>query len=163
MSKSSFEANRETERAYHQMRISASQNVRTIGDSVLYDMGVLDSKSSALLQFISIVLVALTFALGLVDGSAPFAHWIRVGILFFLASFSLAAWIDLRCLWSMSPTQVVSLASEAKYEEAILQEVGQRREKYVISLRITEATFVLLIPFILVWILMAVRMAHPVW
>lgn len=160
---SEFEANRETERAYHQMRIASSQNMRTIGDSVLYDMAVLDSKSSALLQFISVVLVALTFALGFVDGAAPFAHWIRVDVFPFMTSFSLAAWVDLRCLNSMSPTRVISLASEAEYEDVILQEISQRREKYVIALRITEATFILLIPFILLWILMTVRAAHPMF
>jgi hypothetical protein len=157
----SFESIRERERAYHLRRIASSQNMRTIGDSVIYDMAVLDSKSSALLQFISVVLVALTFALGFVDGAMPFAHWIRVGVFSFMTSFALAAWIDLRCLNSMSPAQFGSVASDAEYENAMLQEVAQRREKYVISLRITEATFVLLIPFILVWIMMIMRLAHP--
>jgi hypothetical protein len=156
-----YEDNRESERAYHQMRIASSQNMRTIGDSVTYDMAALDSKSSALLQFISVVLVALTFALGFVDSGNPYAHWIRVGVFFFMTSFALAAWVDLRCLNSISPTRVVSLASQAEYEDHILQEIAQRREKYLISLRITEATFILLIPFILLWVLMTVREAPP--
>lgn len=162
MQQSELVAGRERERAYHRMRIASSQNMRTIGDSVLYDMAALDSKSAALLQFISIVLVALTFALGFVDGGADYAHWIRAGVFFFMACFSLAAWVDLRCLRSMSPTQVVSLASEAEYEDVILQEIAHRREKYSISLRITEATFILLIPFIVTWIFMTVKEAHPV-
>jgi hypothetical protein len=153
-------ARREKERAFHEMRISASQNVRTIGDSVLYDMGVLDSKSSALLQFISVVLVALTFALGFVDGGADYAHWIRAGVFCFMASFALAAWVDLRCLRSMSPERVISLNTATDYENEILHEIAQRREKYVIALRITEATFILLIPFILLWITVSVRAAH---
>lgn len=136
--------------------------MRTIGDSVLYDMSVLDSKSAALLQFISIILVALTFALSFVDAAAAYAHWIRAGVFFFMACFAFAAWVDLRCLWSMSPTRVVLLSSEAEYEDVILQEIAQRREKYFISLRITEATFILLIPFIVLWVLVTLRAAHPI-
>lgn len=158
---SEIEANREKERAYHQMRIAVSQNTRTISDSVLYDMSALDSKSSALLQFISIVLVALTFALGIVDDRQAYAHWIRAGVFFFMTCFAFAAWIDLRCLRSISPARVVSLASETEYEDVILQEVAQRREKYLVSLRITEATFIMLIPFIILWIFMTLRVAHP--
>lgn len=158
----SSDAKRETERAYHHMRIASSQNMRTIGDSILYDMSVLDSKSAALLQFISIVLVALTFALGFVDDRAAYAHWIRAGVFFFMACFAFAAWVDLRCLRAVSPARVVSLASEAEYEEVILQEIAQRREKYLKSLRITEATFILIIPFIIFWVFMTLRAAHPI-
>jgi hypothetical protein len=156
-----IEASRDKERAYHEMRISSSQNMRTVSDSVLYDMSALDSKSSALLQFISIVLVALTFALGFVDGTVAYAHWIRTGVFFFMICFAFAAWVDLRCLRSISPARIVSLASEIEYEDVILQEVAQRREKYLVSLRITEATFILLIPFIILWILLTLRAAHP--
>lgn len=70
----SFNDTSESERNYHLLRISASQSINSITDSVLHDMGVLDSKSAALLQFISVVLAALTFALGLVDATAPYAH-----------------------------------------------------------------------------------------
>ena len=76
----SFNDTSESERNYHLLRISASQSINSITDSVLHDMGVLDSKSAALLQFISVVLAALTFALGLVDATAPYAHYIRVAI-----------------------------------------------------------------------------------
>ena len=38
------------ERGYHLLRISASQNINSITDSVLHDMAVLDSKSAALLE-----------------------------------------------------------------------------------------------------------------
>ena len=106
------------------------------------------------------VLVALTFALGFVDGGADYAHWIRAGVFCFMASFALAAWVDLRCLRSMSPERVISLNTATDYENEILHEIAQRREKYVIALRITEATFILLIPFILLWITVSVRAAH---
>jgi hypothetical protein len=41
----SFNDTSETERNYHLLRISASQSINSITDSVLHDMGVLDSKT----------------------------------------------------------------------------------------------------------------------
>ncbi len=152
-----FQDSREHERAYHQIRIAASQSVQTIGDSVLYDMAVLDSKSAALLQFISVVLAALTFSLSLVDRSTPYAQFIRAGILLFMALFAFSAWVDLRCLKSMGPARLVHMQSTQEYEDVILTEISARREKYLLALRITETTFLLLLPFVIFWMTTSFR------
>ena len=147
----------EFERSYHLLRISASQNINNITDSVLNDMNVLFSKSAALLQFISVVLAALTFALGLVDSSMPYAHYIHVGILIFIACFATAAWIALRCLYSMGTRDFDARGSVTDYEEALLAEITKRRENYEFSLNIARNGFFLLMPFSLIWFLMSAR------
>jgi hypothetical protein len=147
-----YRDSRERERAFHHVRIATSQSVQTIVDSVLHDMAVLDSKSSALLQFISVVLAALTFALGLVDDSAPFAHHVRAGIFAFMCIFGLAAWIDLRCLRSLGPSPRIQ--SSADFENEMLSEISRRRERYKLAMRITETTFSLLALFVIVWLLL---------
>jgi hypothetical protein len=143
------------ERSYHQLRISASHNINNITDSVLNDMNVLISKSAALLQFISVVLAALTFALGLVDLSAPYAHYVQAAIFIYIACFSTAAWIDLRCLYSMGARDFDVYGSVEDYEAALLTEIAKRRENYEISLRLARNGFFLLMPFLLIWILLA--------
>lgn len=155
-----FRDSREHERAFHKIRIASSQSVQTISDSVLHDMAVLDSKSAALLQFISVVLAALTFSLGLIDGAAPFAHVIRAGVFLFMAAFGLAAWIDLRCLRSMGPARMIYMQSTAEFENEMLTEISQRRDKYLLALRITETTFILLALFAVLWLVLAARGAH---
>jgi len=147
------------ERGYHLLRISASQNINSITDSVLHDMAVLDSKSAALLQFISVVLAALTFALGLVDSSASYAHYIHAGILIFIAFFGSAAWIDLRCLYAMGTADFTTSESVAAYEATLMDEIAKRRQHYGRALHITQTSFVLLMPFLLAWLLLAARMS----
>ena len=153
----SFRDTSEFERGYHLIRISASQNFNSITDSVLHDMSVLDSKSAALLQFISVVLAALTFALGLIDSSASYAHFIRAAIFIYIASFGAAAWIALRCLYAMGTGNFILKENVPAYEEALLIEIAKRRQKYENALHITETTFILLMPFILIWLLLATR------
>ncbi len=139
-----FGESRERERAYHNIRIASSQSVKTIVDSVMHDMAVLDSKSAALLQFISVVLAALTFALGVVGESAPFAHLIRGGLFLFMGVFGVAAWIDLRCLRSLGPSRAHDVQPGDDFDNALLTEISQRRRMYQLALRITEMTFTLL-------------------
>ena len=153
----SFNDTSKSERNYHLLRISASQSINSITDSVLHDMGVLDSKSAALLQFISVVLAALTFALGLVDASAPYAHYIRVAIVLYIAAFASAAWIDLRCLYAMGVGSFLQHESVTDYETALLSEIAKRRQNYERALHITQNSFILLMPFLLLWLLLAMR------
>lgn len=152
-----YRDSRERERAFHHVRIASSQSVQTIVDSVLHDMAVLDSKSAALLQFISVVLAALTFALGLVDEGAPFAHLVRGAIFAFMGVFGLAAWIDLRCLRSLGPSR--ELQSTSAFEDAMLTEISERRERYRFALRIVETSFALLALLAIVWVAL-LRGAH---
>lgn len=151
----------EFERSYHLLRISACENINNITDSVLNDMNVLISKSAALLQFISVVLAALTFSLSLVDASAPYAHYIRAGILIFIACFATAAWVDMRCLYSMGARDVDVRGSVADYEKALLNEITKRRENYGFALHLSLNSFMLLMPFVLVWTLLAARASIP--
>jgi len=148
-----FRDKQSDERTFHEVRIASSQSVTTIVDSILHDMAVLDSKSAALLQFISVVLAALTFGLGIVDQSAAFAHILRAGIFTFMVVFGLAAWIDLGCLRSMGPSRVIHLRSHDEFESEMLLEIATRREKYLLALRITEVTFSLLAAFVTLWFL----------
>jgi len=141
---------RERERAFHNLRIASCRNVQTIIDSVLHDMAVLDAKSAALLQFISVVLAALTFTLGFLNEAAPYAHFTRGGIFLFMGIFGLAAWLDLRCLRSLGPSSAVHVQSNASFENEMLSEISRRRESYRLALRITEITFSLLAVVIIV-------------
>lgn len=150
-----FRDNREHERAFHKIRIASSGGALTISDSILHDMATLDSKSAALLQFISVVLAALTFSLGLVDGAATYAHVVRVGIFGFMGVFGFAAWVDLRCLKVLGPERTVCLHSADEFENVMLTEISERRERYFLSLRITEYAFILLAGFIVFWLLIA--------
>lgn len=159
----SFRDSGEHERAFHKLRIASSGSLQTISDSVLHDMAALDSKSAALLQFISVVLAALTFSLGLIDGAASYAHLIRVGVFIFMGVFGYAAWVDLRCLKSLGPARLIYLQSPDEFEAAILDEISQRRDKYLLALRITETTFLLLAIFIVLWLLIAARAHALVW
>ena len=145
------------ERSYHLLRVSSSQNINNITDSVLNDMNVLISKSAALLQFISVVLAALTFSLSLVDASASYAHYVRAAILIYIAFFATAAWIDLRCLYSMGAKNFDVRGSATDYESALLTEIAKRRRHYEISLVIARNGFFLLMPFLLIWILLAAQ------
>lgn len=147
----------EFERSYHQLRIAASQNINNLTDSVLNDMNVLISKSASLLQFISVVLAALTFSLGLVDLSAPYAHYVQAAIFIYIACFSTAAWIDLRCLYSMGARDFDVRGSVEDYEAALLTEIAKRRKNYEISLSLARNGFFLLMPFLLIWILLAAQ------
>ncbi len=148
-----FHDSREHERAFHRIRIASSGNAQSICDSVMHDMAALDSKSAALLQFISVVLAALTFSLGLIDGGAPHAHIVRAGIFAFMGIFGFAAWVDLRCLKSIGPARILFLQSTEEFEDVMLTEISERRERYLLSLRITEIAFITLSLFIFLWLL----------
>lgn len=155
-----FQETTESERTMHTLRVAASHSIPTISDSVMHDMGVLDSKSSALLTFISVVLASLTFSLGLFDGGEPFTHVIRTGIFFFMAVFGFAAWIDLRCLRTIGPAHFINMETTSELENVMLSEISQRRAKYLLSLKITEISFILLALFVLSWLLLSARAAH---
>ncbi len=147
----------ELERKYHEIRVSTGGNMTTIADSVLSDMHTLDSKSSALLQFISVVLAALTFSLGLVNERLEFASFIKAGVIMFIGAFGLAAWVNFRCLQAMGPPFKMHFSDTAGYEQEMVAELAIRRARYFLSLRISRIAFLLLVPFISIWIGMVAR------
>jgi len=131
--------------------------MNAISESVLHDMAVLDSKSAALLTFISVVIAGLIFSLNVLDSQAPYVHLIRAGIFGFMALFAFAAWIDLRCLYTLGPSKFPSTANGDDFERISLWEISRRRNKYMLALYISETGFLLLLPFALIWGLLAFR------
>jgi len=121
-------------------------------------MGVLDAKSAARLTFISVVIAGLIFPLGLVDDHLRQARLLRGGIFVCMALFAYAAWIDLRCLYTLGPTAFTAKSSGDHFERISLLELTKRRNKYRFALFLCEAGFVLLVPFLALWILVADRL-----
>jgi hypothetical protein len=152
-----FRSTPDQERMFHIVRVKASPGVNAISDSVLHDMAVLDSKSSALLTFISVVIAGLIFSLGLVDGHAPDARLIRGGIFVFMALFAYAAWVALRCLYTLGPTNFSATSNGDDFERICIAELSRRRNKYSLALFVCETSFLLLVPFVLMWVLVANR------
>ncbi|ARN80296.1 hypothetical protein [Methylocystis bryophila] len=152
-----FNITPEQERRYHVVRVKASPGMNAISESVVYDMSVLDSKSAALLTFISVAIAGLIFSLGLVDGQAPDARLIRGGIFVFLALFVYAAWIDLRCLHIIGPKILSAESDGDDYESISIAELSRRRNKYSLALFLCETGFMLLGPFLMLWILVTYR------
>src|SRR5208283_38864 len=152
-----FHITPEQERMFDTIRVKASPGLNAISESVIHDMAVLDSKSAALLTFISVVIAGLIFSLGLVDGRAPDARLIRGGIFVFLALFIYAAWIDLRCLHTLGPTSLNAKSDGDDFERICIAELSKRRNKYSVALFTCETSFVLLIFFLLMWVLVASR------
>jgi len=152
-----FHITPEQERMFPAIRVKASPGLNAISDSVIHDMAVLDSKSAALLTFVSVAITGLIFSLGLVDGRTPDARFIRGCIFVFLALFIYAAWIDLRCLHTLGPTSLDTKCDGDDFERICIAELSRRRSKYSVALFICEASFVLLIPFVAMWVLVAYR------
>lgn len=142
----------EAARAFHELRAGRAGGDRNLYESILNDMHTLDAKSTGLITFISLVLAALIFALGLVDRSANYEIFIKGGIILFIAVFSLAAWFSLRCLEMSGPPFRDNSADPLTHEKEAIAEVVLRRYNYFLALRITRNAFTLLVPFIFVWI-----------
>ena len=51
--------------------------------------------------------------------------------------------------------------SVADYEKALLNEITKRRENYGFALHLSLNSFMLLMPFVLVWTLLAARASIP--
>jgi hypothetical protein len=147
----------EQELNFHQIRVAANPGMNAVTESVLYDMSILDSKSAALLTFISVVIAGLIFSLGLVDPHAPHALFIRGAIFIFLGLFAYSAWLDLRCLHALGP-YIIPAGSDPEFlEKVYISEVATRRKKYALALYISESSFLLLMPFALTWGALSIR------
>jgi hypothetical protein len=147
----------EQELNFHKLRVAANPGMNAITESVLHDMGILDSKSAALLTFISVVIAGLIFALGLVDPTAPHARFIRGGICAFLGIFAYSAWLDLRCLYALGPSRIPPNADLEVLEKIYIFEITTRRKRYSLALYIAESTFLALMPFAFLWGLLSIR------
>lgn len=143
----------EKEKRFHESRIVGKTGLATLGESMLNDMRVLDSKSSAILNLISLVIAALTFGLSVVDGKDENAEIIRFVFYFFMAVFSLAAAIDIRCVYNMDGDDFPENASEEDVLKILLHEITLRRRRYGIALQIVRIGVYLLFAFMLVWLI----------
>jgi hypothetical protein len=139
-------------RSYHELRASATGESQTLLLSIMNDMHTLDAKSTGLITFISLIIAALTFALSLVDQHREWAHGIKAGLIFFIAIFALAAWFSLRCLEMSGPPFTQSCADTEIHVQQSFAEIATRRYNYFVSLRITRAAFILLVPFVITWV-----------
>ena len=143
----------EKEKRFHESRIVGKTGLATLGESMLNDMRVLDSKSSAILNLISLVIAALTFGLSVVDGKDENAEIIRFVFYLFMAVFSLAAAIDIRCVYNMDGDDFPENSSEEDVLKILLHEITLRRRRYGIALQIVRIGVYLLFAFMLVWLI----------
>ncbi len=114
-------------------------------DDILYDMNVIDSKSSALLTHISIMFVVLGFFINAEDN-----HWVIVVLLVIeFIAYILTAMLLLRCVDIMGPPFRQPPESKEAIKEEYYFEVTLRREIYARALRLAYVLTAVLIPIIL--------------
>lgn len=139
------------EKEFHELRMTSSSGFSTLGESILHDMSALDGKSSALLTFISVVLVTLIFALSAIDGKTLLDEIIRFGFYASMATFAIAGAINIRCVYSLGRDDFPENATAIDYEMVILQEITIRRQRYTLALQIVRTGGSLLALFLLAW------------
>ena len=122
------------ELSYHAIRASSSPTIDTITESILRDMEVLDNKSNGLLQFISVLLAALTFSLGLVTNDMKYHHYFRTGIDLFLVAFSISAWINLRSLNILNPGILPTFGSSDELNKYLINEIIKKEGQVILLL-----------------------------
>ena len=137
----------ESELAYHSTRAHSSPSINTVTESILRDMEVLDGKSVGLLQFVSILLAALTFSLGLVSEDFKYHQFFKGGIEIFLGIFSIAAWINLRSLNILNPGRLPRFSSPSCFDQYLISEIIKRRTSYITALAIVKISMVLIVIF----------------
>jgi len=135
------------ELAYHSIRASSSPTIDTVTESILRDMEVLDNKSNGLLQFISILLAALTFSLGLVTNDMKYHQYFRTGIEVFLVAFSIAAWTNLRSLNILNPGVLPTFNNSKEFNQYLIEEIIRRRSSYISALMIVKTSMIVIVIF----------------
>jgi len=110
-------------------------------DGILHDMSILDSKSSALLTHISVILVVLSFSL---DGSST--KYINGILVFEMAMYTVTAMFLLRCVDIMGPPYKDLPESDNEAYEKYYIEIRLRREIYTRALRTAFVLTAILVP-----------------
>jgi hypothetical protein len=116
--------------------------------SILTDMGALNDKSAALLQYISLTITALTIL-----GVDVFGKSLSIYLYVYVGVYVACAFLLLRCLNIMGPIHM-RLGSPKDYAKAAISELLLRRAIFIFVLRVTlvlalvGATALLLLPFI---------------
>ena len=135
------------ELSYHSIRARSSTTIESVTESILRDMEVLDNKSVGLLQFISILLAALTFSLGLVTDEMKYHQYFRAAIELFLVTFSGAAWINLRSLNILNPGILPTFNNTDDFNKYLINEIIKRRSSYISALIVVKSSMVVVVIF----------------
>lgn len=146
------------ELSYHSIRASSSTTIQSVTESILRDMEVLDNKSVGLLQFISILLAALTFSLGLITDEMKYHQYFRAGIELFLIAFSGAAWINLRSLNILNPGILPKFDNTDEFNQYLIREIIKRRSSYISALMIVKASMIFVVIFTALAIYLRIRL-----
>ena len=146
------------ELSYHSIRASSSTTIQCVTESILRDMEVLDNKSVGLLQFISILLAALTFSLGLITDEMKYHQYFRAGIELFLIAFSGAAWINLRSLNILNPGILPKFDNTDEFNQYLIREIIKRRSSYISALMIVKASMIFVVIFTALAIYLRIRL-----
>ncbi len=146
------------ELTYHSIRASSSTTIQCVTESILRDMEVLDNKSVGLLQFISILLAALTFSLGLITDEMKYHQYFRAGIELFLIAFSGAAWINLRSLNILNPGILPKFDNTDEFNQYLIREIIKRRSSYISALMIVKASMIFVVIFTALAIYLRIRL-----
>lgn len=114
-------------------------------DNFLYEMNIIDSKSSALLTHISIMFVVLGLFLEMKDNGRIF----EIILVAEFVAYVLAALLLLRCVDIMGPPFKMPPEEHRELIKAFFLETTLRREIYVRALRMVFILTIILIPIIL--------------
>lgn len=125
-----FSNNKQEEEKYARVRKGLSNS-----NHILYDMDIIDSKSSALLTHVSIML-AIVVVLLTSDVFPVDTYW-RVIMIFELSAFSLVTMLLLRCVDVMGPPKRKISNNSYKVDTLYLKEINFRRAIYQSMLRLT--------------------------
>ncbi|MEO0702856.1 MAG: hypothetical protein AAFY80_12000 [Pseudomonadota bacterium] len=138
------ESQLQKEHDFHAFRIDAmSKANKSKVESVLIDMANIDTKSTALLTHISVIIAALVFSLGEVSEG-----WLRFAIGVELFCYVVVAFFNLRCLNIMGPPHMFFFDDAETYENSIATECLLRRSIYVYCLR-TMVALTAVLPFLI--------------
>jgi|GEM_PF-1442820 len=133
-----FRINAAEEANFHSRRATIRDDIRL---SILHDMEIIDSKSSALLTHISILLVVLLF---LFDEKNHII--LNIFVFFELTIYILMAALLLRCVEIMGPP-FRQFSNEKKLNESMYyEEIAFRRAIYVRVVRIVFILTLFLLP-----------------
>lgn len=122
--------NIELERNFHRLRNDFKNNDQYLIDSILYDLSVIDAKSTALLTHISVIIAALVFSLSF------FQDWFfRLAVGLEIIAYFLVTLVNLRCVYIMGPPHRGNVDDSKLYEEDFIAECLMRRTIYMYCLR----------------------------
>jgi hypothetical protein len=137
------------EEDYHRNRVAARKAKDwTVIDSLLWDLSNIDSKSSALLTHISVVIAILVLSFIYFVGDLPLTqnHLIIASfIIFEIILYLIVATIALRCLNIMGPPNIDHTISKKKYVKSLIRECLIRRRVYLFCLRFVIISTIILL------------------